>query len=80
MPIAVTAVYPGGETIIATLRTTKILQPGDGEKLTFLWKPVDTQAYGQTLTITAVVDPEDEVYQCEEKNEADVDVLCRVIM
>ncbi len=80
VPIEITAVYPAGEMVIATLRTTKVLQPQDTETLSFLWKPVETDAYGQMLTITAVVDPKNEVYQCEEKNEAEVEVLCRVIM
>jgi len=76
VPVALTANIGGP---VGVVRTTRILQPGEEETLSFDWTA--TQAVlGKNVTITATVDPEQEVYACDNQNSGEATALCQIIM
>jgi len=61
------------------VRTTRILLTGEEETLTFDWT-ASQAVLGKNVTITATVDPEKEVYACDNQNQGEATALCRIIM
>ena len=79
VPVVLDAAFgAGGINNIATLRTSAVLQPGEDETLSTVWLAADA-AVNVPLTITATVDPEQEVYQCDDQNTGTGVGECRVV-
>ena len=76
VPIALTANIGGPVTVV---RTSKILQPGDEEDFAYTWN-APPGVVGKNVTITATVDPMQEVYTCDNQNTGSVTKLCAVPM
>lgn len=76
VPIALKADIDGDITV---LHTTMILQSGDEEILNYDWAGAPS-AVGRSVTVTATVDPDQEVYTCDHQNTGEATELCKVPM
>jgi hypothetical protein len=76
VPVALSANIGGA---VGVVRTTGILLPGEEETLTYDWT-ASQAVLGKNVTITATVDPEKEVYACDNQNQGQATALCQIIM
>lgn len=76
VPIALTSSIGGPMGVV---RTTRALNPGDEETLTLDWTGPQG-IVGKDITVTATVDPNQEVYTCDTLNTGEATALCRIIM
>lgn len=79
VPIVIEATFNGTTVAVDTVRLPRALQPGGEETFPLVWTP-PAGAYGQMVTVVATVDPNAEVYDCDEKNSGEATELCRIAM
>lgn len=72
-PIVVT----GDGVEVDTLRTQGAIRAGGEQMFTLTWQ-VPPAKFGRNVTIVATVDPNQEVYMCDDQNSETVMELCRV--
>ena len=79
VPVVVDAAFAATTAMVGTVRTSAELQPGQEETFNLSWD-VPAGAIGQNVTLTATVDPDGEVYACDDKSTGEVVAQCRVPM
>lgn len=77
VPVVVEVSFSGTTVEVATVRTSAELQPGEEEVFNVVWD-VDAGALGRNVTVTATVDPDKEVYDCDEQESLSVTERCEV--
>lgn len=78
-PIVLTAAWLGQTVEIGTYRLSAPLAMGEEETFTANWNAPQS-ARGRDVTFTATVDPDREVYDCDEQNSGEVTEECRIVM
>jgi hypothetical protein len=80
VPIVVEAQWAGPAVEVMTVRTSAELGPGEEEAFRVTWDNAPQGARGRDVTISATVDPNREVYDCDEQNGAEVVEECKIVM
>jgi hypothetical protein len=79
IPADVPIVLEADGTEIETFRTSAPLAPGEEERFQTTWDAPQA-VRGRDVTFTATVDPNREVYDCDDQNSAEVIEECRIVM
>jgi hypothetical protein len=75
VPILVEAESAGSTDTVATVRTQSALAPGESEQLSVDWT-VPSSYVGGYFDVTATVDADGEVFECDAKNTATASASC----
>lgn len=79
VPVVLVAAWSGTTADVTTFQTSAELQPGDSETFQFTWSAPQS-ARGRFVTLTATIDPNKEVYDCDEQNTGEVTFECKIVM
>lgn len=77
VPLVVTATFQGTTVEVARLTTSAELLVGEEEDFNLTWA-ADPRAASRNVTITVTVDPDKEVYDCDEQEALSVVENCRI--
>lgn len=77
VPVVVTATFQNTTVEVTRVRTSMVLNPGEEEVFNFVWD-VGPAALAQDVVITVTVDPDKEVYDCDQQETLSVTERCSV--